>query len=133
MMGDVFIQICDAEEQFEDAAFLREVVLGSDFRERVEGDVGIGEQPVQGGAVNRFAAVAAVESEVGARERLIEKVIEAERFGNECRRHLLFTFFNAAASGGSRRHETSFSWALGSRQAEANLSYFRVRGDVVPR
>src|SRR3984885_14660374 len=125
MVGDVVIQICDAEEQFEDAALLREVVLRGDFRECVESDMGIGEQPVQGSAVNRIAAVAAVESEIGARERLIEKVIEAQRFGNECRRHLLFTFFDAAASGGSRRHETSFSRAIVSRQAEANLSYFR--------
>jgi hypothetical protein len=76
--------------------------------------VRIGEQPVQGGAVNRFAALATVESEIGAGERLIEKVIEAQGFSSQCRGHSLRASVNAAASGGSRRHDTSFGPAIRS-------------------
>jgi hypothetical protein len=93
---------------------LREVVLRGNFRECIERDVRIGEQPVQGGAVNRFAALATVESEIGAGERSIEKVIEAQGFGSQCRGHSLHASVNAAASGGSRRHDTSFGPAIRS-------------------
>ncbi len=133
MVRDVIIQICDTEEQLENPALLREIVLNSDFGERSERDVCIGEQPVERGAINRFAALAAVESEIGTRERLIEKMIEAQGLGRKRRRHSLSTSFNAAASGGSRRHKRTFGPAIPSGGAEANLSHFGAHSDGVVR
>ncbi len=132
-MSDVFIQICDAKEQLENPALLREIMLRSDFGERRESDVCIGEQPVERRAIHRFAALAAVESEIGARERLIEKVIEAQGLGGERRRHLFFASIHAAASGGSCRHDTPFGPAIPSSGAEANLSHFGAHSDGVVR
>jgi hypothetical protein len=105
-MRNVIIQIRNAEQELKDAALPREVASDGGLGESVQRDVRVGKEPVERGAIDHFAAVASLKGMVGARERLIEKMIEAEAFGREHRRDCFVTTIHAAASGGSRRHKT---------------------------
>ena len=123
MMRNVVVKICYAEQQFENAALLLEVVRGGTFGERRESEMRVGEQPIESRAVNGFAALAPLESEIGAREGLVEKMIEAQAFGSQRLRNFPSTLVNAAASGSSRRHDAPFGLAGRSNKAEATVSH----------
>jgi hypothetical protein len=116
MVGDIFIEVGNAQEKLEDAALTREIACLGGFGKGVERNVRVSQKPIESGAIDRFSAMANFESEIGARERLIEEVIEAKSLGGQNGGNLLVTPIDAAASGSSRRHTTPLGRAWSERR-----------------
>jgi hypothetical protein len=78
MVRDVFVEICETQQQFEHALPLLRVWIGCLFLEVLDNGQRIREQPFEIFSVHGMALAAMSESVVGADKCLIEKMIEAQ-------------------------------------------------------
>jgi hypothetical protein len=83
MMGDVFVEVGEAQKKLEHAIALRRIGFGGAFLEALHDSERIREQPFEALGVNRLAGATTLKGVVGALESLFEEMIEAKLLGRE--------------------------------------------------
>jgi len=107
VMRHVFVQIGENQKQFEHTvALLRAWFFGAVFK-IFHGGKRIGKQPFEAFLGERRAFAAAGESEIGAHERFVEKMIQAQLRGGEGGRRGVCASGAVAMNGGGGCHRSS--------------------------
>lgn len=81
MVGDVFVEVCQNQQQLEHPVALIRIRFGGAFFEIFHDCQRIREQPFQVARIHGAALAAAIESLIGAQERFVKKMIETQLFG----------------------------------------------------
>jgi hypothetical protein len=77
MMSNIFVEVCEQEQQFEHPVTLLGIGLTSSFFEVLDDGQRIGQQPFQVRWLHRSTFAAAIKRIVGSLERFVEKMIKA--------------------------------------------------------
>ena len=83
MVGDVFVEVRQNQQQFEHPVALTRIGHSRAFFEVFHNRQRICKQPFQVARIHGAALAAAIERVVSAQERFVEKMIEAQPFGGE--------------------------------------------------
>jgi hypothetical protein len=105
MMRHVFLQVRKDQKKFEHAVALVRVRLVRAFFEIFNHGERIRKQPFEAAGIDRFTPTEILQSAIGSNERLVEKMIEAELFGNEPYRNRAGTPRPAAWGGRCGVHD----------------------------
>lgn len=84
MVCDVFVQICEDEQQLQHTVPLLGIRIGGPCFEVLDDGQRVGQQPFNVAAFQRKSLAAPPQGMVGSQERLVQKMIEAELFGCQC-------------------------------------------------
>jgi hypothetical protein len=85
MMSDVLVEIGKSEKQLEHAVALVGIWISRALLEALHDCEGIGEEPFETLWIAGHAAMAFVESQIRAKERLVKEMIETKLLGRESR------------------------------------------------
>lgn len=99
MMGDIFVEVGEAQKKLKHAVALRRIRFGGAFLEVLHDGERIREQPFEALRVNRLAGATTLKRVVGALESLFEEMIEAKLLGREGVRDGVGTRAMLAGSG----------------------------------
>ena len=83
MMGDVFVEVRQNQQQLEHPVALIRIRLGGAFFEIFHNRQRIRKQPFQVARIHGAALAAAIEGAIGPQERFVKKVIETQSFGGQ--------------------------------------------------
>jgi len=106
MVGDVFMEIRQDQQQFEHTIALFGLRLVGALFQILHGGERVGKQPLQAFFGQRRSFTAARESLIGAQKGFIEKMIEAKLCARECRRSRFCATSSYAMDGNSAFHPT---------------------------
>jgi hypothetical protein len=91
MVSDVLVEVRQSEQEFKHAIPLLGIWIAGSLFETLHNCKGIGEEPFEAFWITGHAAMALVESLIRAKERFVEKMIEAKMLGCESRGHRFCT------------------------------------------
>jgi hypothetical protein len=106
MVSDVLVKVGQSEKQLEHTIPLFRIRVARALLETFHDREGIGEEPFETLWIAGHAAMAFVESLIGAKERFIEKMIETKLFGCKSRRNRFRTRGPRANCGCAGAHDT---------------------------
>lgn len=105
-MRDVFVEVRENEKEFKHAIALLRIRFAGAFFEVFYDSQGVSEQPFEAFRVHRAAGAAALKGLVGANERFVEEMVEAELLAGEGPRNRLRTRLPFARDRNRRVHYT---------------------------
>jgi hypothetical protein len=98
-MRDVFLEIREDQKQLKHSVALLRIRLVRSFFEVFDDRERIRKQPLEAARIHRFPAAEVLQSAIRSNERFVEKVVEAELFGNKSHWDRAWTPKPAARSG----------------------------------